>query len=43
MTKQDEKQQQTQPNFETFGNDDASAVCGPEGCNIEQHRQAADK
>ncbi|CAM3211066.1 hypothetical protein LAPL110952_10215 [Lactiplantibacillus plajomi] len=37
-----EKEQQS-PTFETLGNQDASAVCGPEGCNINEHRQAESK
>lgn len=32
-----DKDEKKTPVFETFGNDE-SAVCGPEGCNIQEHR-----
>lgn len=35
--------QEKTPTFQTLGNADASAVCGPDGCNINQHRQAEQK
>ncbi|WP_318765020.1 hypothetical protein [Lactiplantibacillus carotarum] len=27
------------PVFQTLGDESAGAFCGPEGCNIEAHRQ----
>lgn len=31
------------PTFTTLGNSDDSAVCGPEGCNIQEHRNQEKK
>ncbi|WP_275086854.1 hypothetical protein [Limosilactobacillus coleohominis] len=28
-----------QPKFQTLGDQYSSAVCGPDGCSIEEHRQ----
>ncbi|QMU07169.1 hypothetical protein [Levilactobacillus suantsaii] len=33
------EKQSTTPNFKSLGDADASAVCGPDGCNIAEHRE----